>query len=318
MDTIDVRNLNSDESPNTEKDLEECKSGGETKRWEETPFPTDEGINSRVVLYDGDERMLTAEALINPTNENLTQLDYATRLAGPELEKYVRKKIRLCATGDVRVTPGFCSKFKYIIHAVPPKYQSKYKTAAETALFHTYFRVIETLLEKKIRTVVMPTLVTKKCDLPVEDNFHLQLRVIRRLLEKKRNDIDKIVVHVGPDSSSLRSIFFQYFPRNSLDEAIACYRFAGSIGGPNGEPIVPGREIRIKSKPSLSDANDCSIDLSSGLDLSTVVGKTPFSKMQEDPEKHQCMRVAKPSMRNSFPSNEIVVRPKMFRSCTLL
>lgn len=317
MDSIDVRTMGPDKSPHTEKDVEICQVEAKIRRWQETPFPVDEDINSRVVLYEGDERMLIADALVNPTNENLTQLDYATRLAGEELEKYIRKKVRLCATGDVRVTPGFASKFKHIIHAVPPKYQPKYKTAAETALFHTYFRIIETLLEKKIRTLVMPTLVTKKCDLPVEDNFHLQLRIVRRLLEKKHKDIDKIVIHLRHGSESLRSTFFYYFPRNSIDETMACYRFSGSVGGPNGEPVVPGREIRIKSKPSLSGEHECSIDLSSGLDLSTVVGRTPFSKMQEDPAK-SLTPITTAGPRNGIASSEIAVRPKMFRSCTLL
>lgn len=318
MDSIDIRTLSPNQSPYCQDDVNLCKSNGENRLWAKTPFPMDEDLNSRVILYDGDIRVLSAEALVNPTNENLTQIAYASRLAGPELEKYIKRKIRSCATGDVRVTPGFASNYKNILHAVPPKYQPKYKTAAETALFHTYFKIMETLIERKIRTVIMPTLVTKKCDLPIEDNFHLQLRVIRRLLEKKRNEFDKIVIHMRPESTeTMTAIYFQYFPRNNVDEELTCYRYTSSVGGVNGEPIVPGREIRIKSKPSLVDVNDFSIDLTSGLGLSTVVGKTPFSKMQDDLGR-QCVLVSKPSKVHRPCSNQSVVRKKMFQGCTLL
>lgn len=279
MDSIDVKTLNINESPVKDQDLELCKENKEIKRWARTPFPVDTDINRRVVLYDGDIELLRADCLVNPTNENLTQLSLVEKLAGPELEMYMKKKVKSCPTGDVRVSPGFRSNFKYIIHAVPPKHQEKYKTAAETALFHTYFRILETLIEKKIRTVVMPTLTTSKRSLPVEDNFHMQLRIIRRILEKKRHEFDRIVIHVKDGEESLIP-FLCYFPSGHLDEEVACYRLSAAIGGPNGEPVIPEREIRIKSKPS--NFTDQSIDLVSGLDLSTVVGKTAFSKMRDD------------------------------------
>lgn len=283
MDTIDVKALQVPPSTFSVADLEELKSNCIGRRWARTPFPIDQDMNERVILYDGDIELLRAEAIVNPTNENLNQLDYVSKLAGPELELFIKRKVRLCATGDVRVTPGFASNYKHIIHAVPPKYQAKYKTAAETALFHTYFRILETMIEKKIRTVVMPALVTSKCNLPMEDNCNLQLRIVRRILEKKRHEFDRIVIHARENVNVYLTPFFCYFPRSHLDEDVACYHFTSSLGGANGEPVIPEREIRIKSKPAaLLDQNDNSIDLTSGLDLSTVVGKTEFSKMRED------------------------------------
>ena len=284
MDSIDVKTLEVVKSTLKQADLDLLKSDDTTVRhWPRTPFPIDEEINTRVILYDGDIELLRAEAIVNPTNENLNDLAYVSKLAGPELEAYIRnKRVRPCATGDVRITPGFKSNYKYIIHAVPPKYQPKYKTAAETALYLTYFRILETMIEKRIRTIVMPTLVTTKCNLPLEDNCNLQLRIIRRMLEKKAYEFDRIVVHVQNIDSHLTP-FYCYFPQTQVDEEIACYHFAGSLGGANGQPVIPEREIRIKSKPTAAGwDNDNSIDLRSGLELSTVVGKTTFSKMRED------------------------------------
>lgn len=316
MDSVDVKALNLNKSPIQDHDLELCKENKEVKKWPRSPFKVDTDINRRVVLYDSDLELLRADALVNPTNENLSQMNLVNKLAGPELDTYIRKNVKVCATGDVRITPGFGSNFKYIIHAVPPKFQQKYKTAAETALFHTYFRILETLIDKKIRTVVIPTLITAKCDLPMEDNFHMQLRIIRRILEKKRHEFDRIVIHVKDGNESLIP-FLCYFPTNQLDEEVACYRLTNSIGGPNGEPVIPEREIRIKSKPSIMDPNfDKSIDLTSGLDLSTVVGKTAFSRMQGDFDRRRTTLKSTPSNNSS---NQVALNKRsVFRGCNLL
>lgn len=306
MDFVDARALKSNKSPIEEKDLEFCRASGEIKKWPKTPFPINIDINNRVVLYNGELELICADAVVNPTNENLTQLGVLAKLAGPGLEAYLLNKARLCATGDVRLTPGFQSNFKYILHAVPPKYQPKYKTAAETALFHTYFRILETMIDRKIRTIVIPILVTSKCNLPVEENYQMQLRVIRRFLEKKKHEIDKVIVHVPSGGEAFEKPFFYYFPQTSLDEELACYYLSALIGGSNGEPVIPEREIRIKSKPAIFGLNDRSIDLTSGLDLSTVVGKTAFSKMRDDLD------------RQPPASNQVVIRKSMFRGCTLL
>jgi O-acetyl-ADP-ribose deacetylase (regulator of RNase III) len=307
MDSVNVRDLKSTESGLTETDLELYKNGatGSSRKWSRCPIPIDEDINNRVFLYDGDIELISADALVNPTNEALTELSYVLKISGPELVEFIKSKTKSCSTGDVRVTPGFNSNYKYIIHAVPPKFQPKYRTAAETALFHTYFRILETMIEKRIRTVVMPTLQTVKCNFPHEDNCQLQLRIIRRMLEKKRHEFDKIVVHVK-DIESYAASFHSYFPRTKLDQEVACYYLPSSLGGPNGEPVIPEREIRIKSKPAVLGPLDNSIDLHTGLDLSTVVGKTAFSKMREDVEN------------KNTNANQIVVRRKsVFTGCNL-
>lgn len=319
MDVTHVRDLSPNVSNLDEDDLNKLKSDNEKARnWPRSPFPVRKDINEKVVLYEGQLSLIRADTLVNPTNESLTQLDLIDDLAGQDLEAYIKKKVRLCATGDVRLTPGFNSNFEHIIHAVPPKYQTKYKTAAETALFHTYFRILETMIEHKMRTVVMPTLATVKCNLPFEDNFHMQLRVIRRILEKKPYDFDKIVILVRNGSRFNAKPFFCYFPRTKLDEEIACYMLSISIGGPNGEPVIPEREIRIKSKPSSRFA-DQSIDLASGLDLSTVVGKTAFSRMRDDFDKQRASLRRNTGEGTSASSpNQLALSRSVFRGCTLL
>lgn len=321
MDSIDVITV---EAPNVglnETYLEIYKEGEPPaqRTWAKSPIPIDRDLNSRVILYDGDIELLSAEAIVNPTNESLSQLDYVAKMAGPELQEFIRKKVRMCQTGEVRLTSGFRSNYKYIIHAVPPKYQPKYKSAAETSLFHTYFRVFERLIEHNIRTVVMPTLATNKCDYPLEENCELHLRIIRRILEKKRKQFDRIVVHTN-DFDTYAPTFFSYFPRTPIDQEVACYHLPPSLGGPNGEPVIPEREIRIKSKPTVLDPHDISIDLTTGLDLSTVVGKTAFSKMREDLESHGVPNKKQPGARGGVQPNQqlsLAGRQSVFKGCNL-
>lgn len=316
MDSVDVKLMDLNLSPLTERELEECKNDNATRNWPKTPFPIDKEINKKVILYNGDVGLLKADAVVNSTNESLSQIGVFGKLAGPELEKQL-KRYKFCATGDVRLTPGYRSNFKYIIHAVPPKYQSKYKTAAETALFHTYFRVLETVIEKKLRTVIIPTLSSPKCNLPIQGNCHMQLRIIRRILEKKQHEFDRIVILVQTGDLYVTP-FFCYFPQTSLDEEIACYKLPTSVGGPNGEPVIPEREIRIKSKPA--GFNDQSIDLQSGLDLSTVVGKTAFSKMQDDLDKQRSSLNGTicGTTTSTLAIRPMTIRKTVFRGCTLL
>lgn len=214
--------------------------------WPRTPFPINRDINERVLLYDGDLKLLTADAVVNPTSENMSQLGFIEKFTAiQELEVYLKKKHRPCSTGDVRLSPGFSQNFKYIIHAVPPKYQPKYKTAAETALFYSYFRIMNKMVDEGIRTCVMPILATPKCNLPEQENFVMQLRVIRRFLERKWTEIDKIVLYVS-QCNQFQSLFYCYFPRTKYDEEFACYNLDSSVGGANGEPVIPEREIRVK------------------------------------------------------------------------
>lgn len=272
---IDVKDVPTSDYGNVPDNI---KAKYPNRYWAESPFPCNEDINKKVVIYLGDVNNLKAEALVNSTNEHLTRLDFVSQMAGPCLERFVRKDLRCCPTGDVRLSPGFKSNFKYIIHAVPPKFKQKYKTAAESALFSTYFRILETMLERKISTCVIPVLKASKGNLPVEDHCHIALRLLRRILERRGHEFDKLILlMIDQTELDIYSTYFRcYFPQSQQDELFACHVLEPNmIGGANGEPVNPEREIRIKSKPG--DV----IDLMTGLDLSTVIGKNPFCRMRD-------------------------------------
>ena len=97
-----------------------------------------------------------------------------------------------------------------------------------------------------------------------------------------------------------------YFPRCDNEEIYACYKLPYDIGGGNGEPLLPERQIRVVDQPikysrhtseinykdynkykaeNIEDDFDKSIDLTSGLESSVIVGKTSFAKMKNDVDK---------------------------------
>ena len=49
----------------------------------------------------------------------------------------------VCKTGEAKITEGFGLLSRYVIHTVGPRYNVKYVTAAEGALYSSYRNVIQ-------------------------------------------------------------------------------------------------------------------------------------------------------------------------------
>ena len=84
----------------------------------------------------------------------------------------------------------------HVIHTVGPRYNDKYKTAAENALHNCYRSVLQVLTENKLRTVGFCLLNAPKRGYPREEAAHVALRRV---------------------SSPLFSIFFPLFSRIFFD-----------------------------------------------------------------------------------------------------
>jgi len=115
-----------------------------------SPFVFDETINAKISLWTGDYTNLQVDGLANPTNESLDKkTPLSTRLhsrAGPALADECSTAITNggCKTGEVKVTGGHKLPARWVVHTVGPKYNVRYRTAAESALFNCYRGVLYT------------------------------------------------------------------------------------------------------------------------------------------------------------------------------
>ncbi|KTG03911.1 hypothetical protein cypCar_00003310 [Cyprinus carpio] len=232
----------------------------------ESPFPFRQDINSKIVLFNGDVALLNCTAIVNTSNETLTDKnpvsDSIHRYAGPELRDELLK-LKGCRTGEAKMTEGFNLAARFIIHTVGPKYKAKYRTAAESSLYSCYRNVMQLSKEHAMASV----------------------GTVRRFLENHGENIETVVFAVSDvEEPVYRKLMPLYYPCSIKEEKISLPFLPADIGNAEGEPVVPERQIRIAEKPGNleDDSGDDSLDSDLGL-----VGSHAFARMEGDVDKQR-------------------------------
>ncbi|KAL3882091.1 hypothetical protein ACJMK2_028462 [Sinanodonta woodiana] len=277
--------------------LPEQNDKSEAEEIPSSPFPWRNDLNRKIILWQGDITVLNAEAIVHSSNERMTDKYQTTKIlfrkAGPKLEEDIRKNIRVCKTGEAKLTEGYGLLARYVIHTVGPRYNTKYITAAEGALFSCYRNVLQHVREQRIQTLGLCCIHSSQRGYPPDQGVHIAIRTIRRFLEKFSNDIETIVFVCEDDTFEVyEKTLPLYFPRSPKEEEEVLPKLPKDIGNDDGEPIIPERQIRIMDKPTLAAYRNDDTDLEETIDLnrtfgsSTVleVGRHSFSQMEEDPD----------------------------------
>ncbi|XP_031571067.1 protein GDAP2 homolog [Actinia tenebrosa] len=255
-----------------------------------TPFPVRKDVNDRVTLWCGDITSLRATAIVNTTNESLSDKgELSQRIhsaAGPELLIECRQQLIGCRTGEAKMSEGYNLPARYVIHTVGPRYNTKYKTAAESALFSCYRNVMRIVRENKLETLGLCVINTPKRGYPPEDGAHIALRTVRRFLEKYTETVEKVAFVVeGAEETIYRKIMPIYFPRNKNEEDYVLKIMPKDIGNEEGEPIIPERQIRISDTLASTDRDDDD-EIEQAEDMLDIqemhVGQHAFAAMQGD------------------------------------
>ncbi|KAH8020600.1 hypothetical protein HPB51_002549 [Rhipicephalus microplus] len=268
---------------------EEDKTGAQNSCYREnTPFPIDEELNRKIALWVGDLTSLNAHAIVNSTNENLTDRSpLSQRLvarAGPQMRQDMLSEIQSCRTGEAKLSKGYNLPARFVIHTVGPKYNVKFHTAAETALHSSYWRVLQMLPEHGLRTLGLCPIHSVRRSYPTQEGAHLALRTIRRFLESHGEAVELIVLAVeGGEVGTYEQLLPLYFPRTTLEEEAAQRRLPKDIGGPHGEPMLPERGIRIVDKPFGAGQQKVSVRL----------GREAPSAKSDEPPSHGSRRTEK-------------------------
>ncbi|KAA0715885.1 Ganglioside-induced differentiation-associated protein 2 [Triplophysa tibetana] len=253
-----------------------------------SPFAFRQDINGKIVLFNGDVALLNCTAIVNTSNEMLTDKNPVSnsihRYAGPELKDELIK-LKGCRTGEAKMTEGFNLAARFIIHTVGPKYKAKYRTAAESSLYSCYRNGMQLAKEHGMVSVGFCVVNTVKRAYPLEDATHIALRTVRRFLENHGENIETVVFAVTDVEEPLYlKLMPLYFPRSKKEEMTSLPFLPADIGNAEGEPVVPERQIRISEKPGNleDDSGDDSLESDLGL-----VGNHAFARMEGDVDKQR-------------------------------
>jgi len=217
-------------------------------------FQIDAEINEKIVLWQGDIRLLDVDVIVNSTNE--TMIDNTgisgsiLDAAGPELLEEI-SRTEQCKTGESRITRGYLLPARWVIHTVGPRYNEKYKTAAENALHNCYRSSLELLKENSLRTIAFPLINSQKRGYPPEPGCHIAVRTLRRFLEHWGKDIDLIILCVPSniDFALYNRVLPLYFPRCKQDLLLEKEELPRDVGNEFGETVIEERKIRISAFP---------------------------------------------------------------------
>ena len=270
-----------------------------------SPFPINDKINKLVCLWEGDITKLKCDIIINSTNESLNDKNPISerihRIAGPLLKEEVRAELVSCRTGEAKMTKGYNLPARYVVHTVSPRYNTKYKTAAESALYMCYRNVLQLSRESNLNSIGMGVVNTTRRGYPPEEGAHIALRTVRRYLERNLDVFGTIVFVVEPiDESTYKRLMPLYFPRDKKEEQNAIDYLPTDLGNEDGEPFIPERQIRIMDKPLLGEDG---IDL-----LNSFVGRHPFASLAGD---HDAGREARLTGRTD-EEREIIDRQRRY------
>ncbi|XP_066473127.1 ganglioside-induced differentiation-associated protein 2 [Tiliqua scincoides] len=253
-----------------------------------SPFPFRKDINAKIILWRGDVALLNCTAIVNTSNESLTDKNSVSESicmhAGPDLRAELQK-LKGCRTGEAKLTKGFNLAARFIIHTVGPKYKNRYRTAAESSLYSCYRNILQLAKEQAMSSVGFCVINTVKRGYPLVDATHIALRTVRRFLEIHGNTLEKVVFAVSElEEATYQKLLPQYFPRSLEEEKRSLPLLPNDIGNAEGEPVVPERQIRISEKPGVSEDNSDDEGLEADL---SFIGSHAFARMEGDVDKQR-------------------------------
>ncbi|XP_067402066.1 ganglioside-induced differentiation-associated protein 2 isoform X1 [Emydura macquarii macquarii] len=253
-----------------------------------SPFPYRKDINAKIILWRGDVALLNCTAIVNTSNESLTDKnpvsDSIFMHAGPDLRDELQK-LKGCRTGEAKLTKGFNLAARFIIHTVGPKYKSRYRTAAESSLYSCYRTVLQLTKEQAMSSVGFCVINSVKRGYPLEDATHIALRTVRRFLEIHGETLERVVFAVSElEQATYQKLLPLYFPRSLEEEYHSLPCLPADIGNSEGEPVVPERQIRISEKPGAPDDNSDEEGLEADFSL---IGSHAFARMEGDVDKQR-------------------------------
>ncbi|MBN2644853.1 MAG: O-acetyl-ADP-ribose deacetylase [Desulfuromonadaceae bacterium] len=157
---------------------------------------------TQIEIVQGDITRLDVEAIVNAANTSLLGgggVDGAIhRAAGPQLLEACRR-LNGCATGDVKVTPGFALPVRYVLHAVGPRWRGGQSGEAEL-LASCYRKSLHLAEELGVKSLAFPAISCGIYGYPLEEGCCIALREIRAAIGATTS-LERVVL-VGFDAET--------------------------------------------------------------------------------------------------------------------
>lgn len=146
-------------------------------------------LAERLVLQQADITTLDVDAIVNSANNALMPgggvCGAIHRAAGPELADAC-SELAPCPTGEVRMTPGFRLKARWVLHAVGPVWRGG-QQGEDRLLAASYRATLAEADAEELEAVAFPAISTGIYAFPLERATHIALREIAAGLARARN-----------------------------------------------------------------------------------------------------------------------------------
>lgn len=274
----------------------------------ESKFPFSAPLNEKISVWEGDICKLGIDAIVNSSNETLNEMTGVSgeifRAAGGQLEDECAA-LEGCRTGEAKSTRAYNLPCQRIIHTAGPRFNVKYRTAAENALHSCYRNSLQVLVELNLRTVGFTCINSEKKGYPRESAAHIAARTIRRFLEHHPSAIDHVILAVNnkEDLECYEKILPLYFPRSVEEEQGVIDMLPEDTGNEWGEAVSDERKIRIAPLPGASSAVDFNKVVEEVEEIIKPV-QGSFAMMQNDSDAQRMAAVQKSKQQLEAEENE--------------
>lgn len=218
-------------------------------------FAVNPVINEKIYLHLGPGYKIPCDACIVGQNEQLSDRmeDNAAvfALAGPVVESELQALAPI-QTGESVITSGGSLPCEWLIHAVGPRYDERYLTASDHALFSAYKSSLLFATEKNASSIVLTCIYSRKKKFPRFDAAHVVLRTLRKFLQQPVGETIKRVMICVPsqeDYDIYTTLLCAYFPRNIHELESQQNLLPAELGDDWGELVLPDRALKVSVGP---------------------------------------------------------------------
>jgi O-acetyl-ADP-ribose deacetylase (regulator of RNase III) len=219
-------------------------------------FPINDKINAKMHLHLGQSYKVPCDVLVLGQNEQLADRtednEGVFMLAGPSFEAEVSLSAPIQTGESVMVEGGYLSS-PWVVFSVGPRYDTKYLTASDHALFSAYKSALLLAAEKNAKSVVFSCIYSEKKKFPRMDAAHVALRTIRKFLNhaSMENVFEKIMLCVPSqdDYEIYSALMTAYFPRTRSEVDNQQTLLPTELGDEWGECKVAERSLKVSMGP---------------------------------------------------------------------